>query len=123
MRVLATAGSEPVGAITEAHITAGRERRSATPVSAQAFIDTLHGLFKWAVKSKLAKVDPTLDVKVETKPKRKGGYPPWTDMDMDKFEQGWLRGTRARVMFDIRAYTGLRIGDVARLGNNLSATA
>jgi integrase len=116
MRILATAGNEPVGAITEAAIIAGRERRATTPASAQAFLDTLHGLFKWAVKSKLAKIDPTLNVKVETKPKRKGGYPLWTDEDMAKFEQRWPRGTRERVMFDILAYTGLRIGDVARLG-------
>jgi hypothetical protein len=86
MRVLETAGHEPVSAITEAHVIAGRERRAATPSSAQAFLDTLHGVFKWAVKSKLAKIDPTLNVKVETKPKRRGGYPPWTDDDMAKFE-------------------------------------
>jgi hypothetical protein len=42
MRVLATAGNEPVRAITEAAIIAGRERRAATPASAQAFIDTFH---------------------------------------------------------------------------------
>ena len=116
MRVLGTAGHQMVSAINEAHIIAGRERRAATPASAQAFIDTLHGLFKWAVSVKLAANDPTLNVKVKTKSKRKGGYPPWTDEDMAKFEARWPRGTRERVMFDILAYTGLRIGDVATLG-------
>jgi integrase len=116
MRVLETAGREPVSAITEAHVIAGRERRAASPSSAQAFLDTLHGVFNWAVKSKLAKIDPTLNVKVETKPKRRGGYPPWTDDDMAKFEARWPRGTRERVLFDILTYTGLRIGDVAVLG-------
>jgi integrase len=116
MRVLATAGHQPVSAINEIHVIAGRERRAATPASAQAFIDTLHGLFKWAVSVKLAASDPTLNVKVKTKSKRKGGYPPWTDEDMTKFEARWPRGTRERVMFDILTYTGLRIGDVATLG-------
>lgn len=116
MRVLATAGNEPVSAITEAAIIAGRERRATTPASAQAFIDTLHGLFKWAVSVKLAATDPTMNVKVNTKSKRRGGYPPWTDDDMAKFEARWPRGTRERVMFDILTYTGLRIGDVATLG-------
>ena len=55
MRVLETAGHEPVSAITETHVIAGRERRAASPSSAQAFLDTLHGVFNWAVKSKLAK--------------------------------------------------------------------
>jgi integrase len=116
MRVLATAEREPISAINEAAIIAGRERRAATPASAQAFIDTLHGLFKWAVSVKLASSDPTLNVKVKTKSKRKGGYPPWTDEDMAKFEARWPRGTRERVIFDVLAYTGLRIGDVATLG-------
>jgi integrase len=116
MRVLATAGHEQVTAITETAIIDGRERRAKTPASAQAFIDTMHGLFKWATKMKLAKVDPTIGVKVETKPKRRGGYPPWTNDDMTKFETRWPRGTRERVMFDILAYTGLRIGDVSVLG-------
>jgi integrase len=116
MRVQDTAGHQMVSAINEAHVMAGRERRAATPASAQAFIDTLHGLFKWAVSVKLAASDPTLNVKVKTKSKRKGGYPPWTDEDMAKFEARWPRGTRERVIFDILAYTGLRIGDVAILG-------
>jgi integrase len=116
MRVLETAGHQMVSAINEAHVIAGRERRAATPASAQAFIDTLHGLFKWAVSVKLAASDPTLNVKVKTRSKRKGGYPPWTDEDMAKFEARWPRGTRERVIFDILAYTGLRIGDVAILG-------
>jgi integrase len=116
MRVLETAGDRPVSAITESAVIDGRERRAATPASAQAFIDTMHGLFKWAVKSKLASIDPTLNVKVETKPKRKGGYPPWTDEDMTRFEARWPRGTRERLIFDILTYTGLRIGDAAVLG-------
>jgi hypothetical protein len=67
MRVLDTAGHHMVSAINEAHILAGRERRAATPAAAQAFIDTLHGLFKWAVSVKLAATDPTLNVKVKTR--------------------------------------------------------
>lgn len=116
MRVLATAEHQLVSAINKAAVIAGRERRASTPASAQAFIDTLHGLFKWAVSMKLAASDPTRNVKVKTKSKRKGGYPPWTDEDMARFEAHWPRGTRERVIFDILAYTGLRIGDVATLG-------
>src|SRR5260370_40600127 len=65
---------------------------------------------------KLAAGAPTLNVKVKTKSKRKGGYPPWTDEDMANFEARWPRGTRERGIFDILAHTGLRIGDVATLG-------
>ena len=37
--------------------------------------------------------------------KRRGGYPPWTDDDMAKFEARWPRGTRERVLFVIPRYT------------------
>jgi integrase len=50
------------------------------------------------------------------RPMHSWGYPPWSDDDMAKFEARWPRGTRERVIFDILAYTGLRIGDVATLG-------
>jgi integrase len=116
VRVLESAGSRTIAQINEASIEAGVEKRIETPAAAQAFLDTVHGIFKWAVKKKLATIDPTTNVKVEAVPKRKGGYPPWTDEDMAKFEARWPRGTRQRVIFDILAYTGLRIGDVAVLG-------
>jgi integrase len=116
VRVLASAGSRTIAQVNEASIAAGVEKRAETPAAAQAFLDTLHAMFKWAIKAKLATIDPTTNVKVEAAPKRKGGYPPWTDDDMAKFEARWPRGTRERVMFDILTYTGLRIGDVAVLG-------
>src|ERR1700688_3718596 len=97
MGVLDAAGHSMVSGINETHVIAGRERRAATPASAQAFIDTLHGLFKWAVSMKLAASDPTLNVKIKTKSKRQGGYPPWTDEEMAQFEARWPRGTRQRV--------------------------
>jgi hypothetical protein len=46
-------------------------------------------------------------------------YPPWADEDMAKFEARWLRGTRERVIFDIIAYIGLRIGDVPSSAVNI----
>jgi integrase len=116
MRVLETAGSRPLSAINRATILAGIERRRGAPSSAQAFLDTLRPMFTWALDAQHVAADPTTGIKVKLKPKRKGGYPPWTDEDMEKYETRWPRGTRERVLFDILAYTGLRIGDVAVLG-------
>jgi hypothetical protein len=47
-QVIKTAGQEPYTAITEATVAAGRDRRGETPAQARQFIDTMHGLFKWA---------------------------------------------------------------------------
>jgi integrase len=116
IRVLETAGTKRLTSITKATVEAGVERRKGAPSSAQAFVDTLHGVFKWALKAQHVTADPTAGVEVGLKPKRKGGYPPWTDDDMAAFEAFWSVGTRERLLFDLLCFTGLRIGDVARLG-------
>ena len=116
VRVLATAGDERLTSITKVTVAAGVERRKATPSSAKAFVDTMHGVFAWALKAGHVLVDPTAGVEVNLKPLRKGGYPPWTDEDMAAYEARWPIGTRERLLFDILCFTGLRIGDVARLG-------
>jgi len=48
---------------------AGVERRRDTPAQARHFLDSLRGLFRWAVKVKIAKTDPTAGV--ENPPKKK----------------------------------------------------
>ena len=110
--VLASAGTHSITRITADTIEAGAARRK--PSQARHFVDTMRGMFKWAVKAKLAMIDPTEDQSV---PKLKTkGFPVWTEEDLTKFEERWPRGTRERVMFDVYLYTGLRRGDAAKLG-------
>lgn len=113
-QVLKTAGNEPFAKITGRTIQAGIDRRAATPSQARHFVDTLRGLFQWALAAEHIKVDPTAG-KAVAKAKTKG-FPVWTDDEIEAFEKRWPRGTRERVMFDIFLYTGLRRGDAARLG-------
>jgi integrase len=115
VRVLESAGTKRLTSITRATVEAGVERRKSAPSSAQAFVDTLHGVFKWALNARHVTTDPTAGVEVKLKPKRKGGYPPWTDEDMAAYETFWAIGTRERLLFDLLCFTGLRIGDVSRL--------
>jgi integrase len=112
--VLATGGSQPLSKITKAAIKKGRERRALKPAQARHFIDTMRGLFRWAIEADLVRDDPTAGIKV-AKPKGKG-FPSWDAGDIERFELRWPRGTRERVMFDLFLYTGLRRGDAARLG-------
>lgn len=113
-QVLQTAGHEQAAHIDRQHIFRGSERRAATPAQARHFVDTMRGLFKWAVAADLVKTDPTQGVTIR-KPKTKG-FPVWEEDEIEQFERRWPRGTRERVMFDIYCYTGLRRGDAARLG-------
>lgn len=112
--VLAAAGDDPISWTDRTAIVEGRDRRAATPFQARHFIDTMRGIFKWAVDARLVSSDPTEGVKIK-KPKTKG-FLVWTEEDIEKFEARWVSGTRQRVMFDVYCYTGLRRGDAARVG-------
>ncbi|MGY3607624.1 MULTISPECIES: tyrosine-type recombinase/integrase [unclassified Bradyrhizobium] len=110
--VLKTGGNQPLSKITGKTVKAGIDRRKGH--AARHFLDTMKGLFKWALDAEHVKLDPTAGKSV-TKPKTKG-FPVWEEEEIIKFEQRWPRGTRERVMFDIYCYTGLRRGDAAALG-------
>ena len=62
-QTISTAGNKPASAITAVAIKAGRDRRSKTPVQARHFLDTMRGLFRWAVETQMVKVDPTVGIK------------------------------------------------------------
>jgi site-specific recombinase XerD len=113
--VVASAGAEPYARITEATIKAGRDRRAATPAQARNFLDAMRGLFRWALEANHVKTDPTAQVK---NPKRKKGpgFRKWTEDEMAAYERRWPIGTRQRVWLDVIAYTGLRRGDLVRIG-------
>jgi integrase len=113
IKVLKTGGNQPLSKITTASIKAGVERRK--PYAARHFVDTLRGMFKWAVSAQHVKSDPTASISVKKKPKTKG-FPVWSEEELEIYERRWPLGTRERVMFGVYAFTGLRAGDVAILG-------
>ncbi len=113
--VLETARGQPLSRITTATIIAGRDRRANTPAQARHFLDAMRGLFRWAVKARIVRSDPT--VGVDDPPRAKSdGFPPWTEDDVAAYERHWPIGTRQRVWLDVLLYTGLRRGDAVRLG-------
>jgi integrase len=114
-KVIETAGHEPIRAITQKVITAGRDRRAATPAQARNFLDAMRGLFKWAHITGHVSSDPTAGVK---NPKRKKGpgFPVWTEADAAAYDRRWPIGTKERVWRDVLFFTGVRRGDAVMLG-------
>jgi integrase len=113
--VIAAAGNKPFVQITTPAIIAGVERRKDTPAQARHFLDTLRGLFRWAVNAKIAKTDPTAGI--ENPQKKKGtGFPAWSEDDVTAFERRWPIGTGERVWLDVLLYTGVRRGDAVVVG-------
>jgi integrase len=78
-------------------------------------MNTVRGLFTWAVDAGLVKVDPTAGVAYPKLPDS-DGFPPWQEEDVSLYEKHWPIGTRERVWLDVLLYTGLRRGDAVRLG-------
>jgi integrase len=113
--ILETAGKQPISRITTASIMAGRDRRIDTPSQARHFLDAMRGLFRWAVKAKIVRTDPTIGV--DDPPRAKSdGFVPWTEEHVAAYERRWPLGTRERVWLSVLLYTGLRRGDAVRLG-------
>lgn len=110
--VIASGGKATIGDITRKVILASMEKRTAP--QAKCFLKAMRGMFKWAVEAEHATIDPTVGIK--THQPKTDGFLMWTDEDIAAFEKRWPRGTRERVMFDVFLYTGLRIGDAAKLG-------
>jgi integrase len=107
-----TAGLEPFARINKVALEKGIERRK--PHAGRHFLQTMRGLFQWAVKAQHVESDPTRDIK--TIRPATDGHAPWPDEWCEAFEARWAYGTRERVAYDVLLYTGLRRGDAVRLG-------
>lgn len=112
--IIMSVGQEPFNNINRKAIVAGRDRRRDTPNAARHFVQTMRGLFQWALEADHVKDDPTRGIKL-VRPAT-DGFHVWTDAECEQFERAWQVGTRERLAYDVLLYTGLRRGDAVRLG-------
>jgi integrase len=113
-RIIKDAGDVPHTSVTRKTVIGGIDRRKGTPAAARHFVETLRGMFRWAVEAELRDKDPTEGVRV--KAKRTDGHHTWTEDELARFEACHPLGSRARVAYAIFLYTGLRRGDAAIFG-------
>jgi integrase len=114
IKVLEKSGRVAFADITKADIINGREKRMETPFAANNFIKTMRALFRWAVRVDHLKEDPTKDVAMFSK--KTDGHLMWSREDISAYRNRWPLGTRARVAFEVLYCTGMRRGDVVRIG-------
>lgn len=114
-RIMAAEPNLLVADITEEHIRGGIDRRKDRLGAARHFLETFRGMFKWAKEANLVRVDPTTKVKTP-RDKKATGFHVWTEEECQRYEAHWPRGTWERLAFDVLLYTGLRRGDVVRVG-------
>lgn len=109
-----TAGTFELTEISRQTIAEGRDRRAETPFAAITYLKTLSQLFDWAVDADHMAENPAKGVKrpnAET-----SGFTPWSDDDVVAFCKHWQVGTKQRLAMDLMLFTGLRRGDVIRIG-------
>lgn len=112
--VCKTGGGVLISKIDRKVIAAGRDRRAKTPSAAVNFMKVMNYLFDWAVDAGYARSNPVKDVK---RPKLKTtGHKPWTEDDVIAFYKEHGPGTQARLAIEMILFTGLRRGDVWRIG-------
>ncbi|WJW79972.1 tyrosine-type recombinase/integrase [Bartonella sp. TP] len=79
------------------------------------FLKALNGLFTWAVERELLLSNPCYGIKYP-RLTNSDGFPAWSEEDVAKYYSYYRLGTRERVYLDVLLYTGLRRGDVVRIG-------
>jgi integrase len=112
--VIKAVGHRPFTEITRSSLESARDRRTAA--QGRKFLDVMRGLFRWAVKVGIAKVDPTIGVTNPPVLKTSAGFHVWSEDDVAAYQARWPIGTRERVWLDVLLYTGLRRGDAVKLG-------
>lgn len=96
------------------HVAVLLDRKAGRPGAALNLLSALKMLMRYAVDVGLRADDPTVNVR---RPKlRDGGFYPWTEEDIERFEQRHAVGSKARLALALLVYTGQRRGDVIKLG-------
>ncbi len=96
------------------HLQVMVNSKAATPFAQRNFLNTVRVMFQWAKREGRIPNDPTLGVtreKVKTT-----GYKTWSESQIERFEQHYAIGTKARLAFALLLYTGQRRGDIVELG-------
>lgn len=90
------------------------DRMAATPAMASNMRKRLNTLLRFAVKRKYRADNPIAHV--ERIRYKTSGFRTWTEADIAAFRNRWPEGTMQRLALELLLYTGLRRGDVVRLG-------
>ncbi len=89
--------------------------RAAKPDSANGLRKVLREMMKVAKTLGWREDDPTQGVK-KIKSKKKGGFHPWTNAEVQQFEQRHAIGTKARLAMALGLYTGQARQDAIAMG-------
>jgi integrase len=110
-------GKKPYTYMEARHVEAIRDAKAKTPEAANARVKALRQVFTWAVKQKLVKSNPALEVEYFSTGSQ--GWHTWTIDEIRQYEAKHPVGSRARLALALLLYTGVRRSDVVRLGRQM----
>lgn len=93
-----------------------QDAMSSTPAQADALIEALGVMFKWAIKRKMLKEEYTGNV--DRIYKKGKGAKPWTAADLKKYLGYHKIGTKAHTAIQVLLWTGCRVEDLTVLGRH-----
>lgn len=107
----------PVSKITPRAIFVLRDRKAETPEAANARVKALRQVFAWAIEMGEAQGNPARDVPYLSG--NKDGFHTWTIEEVKQFQKHHPLGTKAHLALSLLLFTGVRRGDVVRLGRQM----
>jgi len=110
-------GKKPYTYMEARHVEAIRDAKAKTPEAANARVKALRQVFTWAVKQKLVKSNPALEVEYFSTGSQ--GWHTWTIDEIRQYEAKHPVGSRARLALALLLYTGVRRSEVVRLGRQM----
>lgn len=113
-RFRAKHGHRPVKTVETRHFDRIFDDMDSTPSAANNLRKRLKQLMNYAIKLGIRKDNPVLATERLKTPE--GGFPDWSEEEIEKFEKRHPVGTRARLAFDVALFTSQRKADVRIMG-------
>ena len=107
-------GDKPVARLERKHINDIIGAKNETPQAANNLLMVLKLLLNYAVEIGMIRSNPALGVKGYAR--RGEGFHAWGEADVAQFEAFYPVGTKERLALALLLYTGQRVSDVARMG-------
>lgn len=108
-------GTKRVSAVEPRHLEAIFHAMAATPGAAGNLRKRLRRVFRLAVRLGWRKDNPVTETEAPRR-RRAGGFTPWTEDEIAKYEARWPSGTRERMAMALLLYVGVRRSDAVGLG-------
>jgi integrase len=107
-------GSKPLARLERAHIKDIIGAKAETPEAANNLLKVLRVLLDYAVSIDMIVSNPAIGVKRYKS--RSEGFHTWSEVEVAQFEAAYPIGTQERLAFALAIYTGQRVSDLVRMG-------